>query len=203
MKIVSTIVLVCSLSLFGMEDFKSEIEKKYQHWDPLCTEDQTNQEPHKTVTLFLQALINKQLTFDETNQLFLINNESESPLSVKNFLSTHTNKQISLYEASVIIRGIRNKFLENRPINFETTKLPVNYNRSILEFDDFYSGLDLNDQAKNKSSILRVRKQLLDSIAHKIPQSISTLIKTNYQLVLPIPEKKSPKKNRKSSCHSQ
>ncbi len=202
MKILYMFVLLNTMSVFSMEDFKQHIEKKYQHWDPLFAEEEANQEPHKTVTLFVQALINKQLIFDEESQTFIINQEAESPLSVKNFLAAQSSKNVSLYEASVIIRGIRNRFLENRPINFETQKSPVNYNRSIMEFDDFNSGSDL-EQVKNKSLILLNRRQLLDSIANKIPQSITALIKTNYQLVPSVIEKKSPKKTRKPSCHAQ
>lgn len=206
MKKIYIMMLLCYVHIdYSMEHDHKLIEAKYQHWDPLQPIEEPAEEPHKTVTLFLQALMNKQLTFDEKKQSFIIQHVPDSPPSARIFLQKHEQTSIFLYEASIIIRAIKNTFLERRPIKFDLEKKPINYSRSIEEFDDFYDGYDLLNN-KHKTEILDTRKQLIESIAQKIPSLLSKLIQTNYALIpasTQTIEKKSPKKNRKSNCHSQ
>ncbi|MFZ5954233.1 MAG: hypothetical protein ACOYT8_04015 [Candidatus Dependentiae bacterium] len=206
MKKIFFVLLFCCMQLnYSMENDPKFIETKYQHWDPLHPVEEPAQEPHKTVTLFLQALMSKQLTFDNQKKAFIIKHAPDSPPSARSFVQKHEQTAISLYEASIIVRGIKNSFLERRPIKFDLEKKPINYSRSIEEFDDFYQGYDLSN-VKNKSEILDIRKQLVESISQKIPLLISKLLEANYTL-MPASnqkiEKKSPKKHRKSNCHSQ
>ncbi|BDC35257.1 hypothetical protein Noda2021_12150 [Candidatus Dependentiae bacterium Noda2021] len=178
----------------------NDLQKKYQYWDPLEYPDYVTP-AHETVTVFLQALMNKHLYFESSTQQFVLTEGHRflSPTSTKNFLDAYQGKiAIHLDEAELILRALDICFIEKRPINFLEDKTPIDYSRTILEYSEFSEYYDIKS-TKKYEEIKNIRSELKNSILKKNSEKIAQLLKCNYQLNKAILWKNeaSPKNNKK------